>query len=79
MEILRSVLAVALLLLFVWILVEACRFPTSSYRAVGHSKIAWICLIVLALGPGAAAYVMLARPKLRAIGTPPGTPVRSTL
>jgi hypothetical protein len=76
-------LAVAMLVFWVWGIVDAARRPDAQWQAAGHSKALWLGVIVGTglLGCftfgwlGSLLYILIPRPALqRALFTPPLPP-----
>lgn len=64
------VFAVVGLALFVWwllVLIEAVRIPSTTWKAAGQEQLIHILLMVFLGIIGTIVYVVVARPKLRAV------------
>ena len=60
------------LILWVMSLISALRYPEHRWTASGQSRVAYILLIVLLGLLGSLLYLVLARPKLKAVALPDG-------
>lgn len=65
-----GVMAIGLALFAWWlvVLIEAVRVPSEAWRAAGQEQIVHILLMVFLGIIGTFVYVVVARPKLRAVG-----------
>ena len=69
--------AVALVLvgLYLFALVDAARIPSAVWRATGRNKTAWIVVLALGVLAASAMYLLLVRRSLRAeLADPPPAP-----
>lgn len=67
---LMLIFAVVGLALFVWwlvMLIDAVRTPTATWKAAGQEQLVHILLMVFLGVIGTIVYVVVARPRLRAI------------
>lgn len=56
--------------LFVWwllVLIDCLRTPDAVWQAAGENQVVWLLVLILLGFVGAILYVLLARPKVRAI------------
>lgn len=63
------VVGVALFVWWILVLIEALRTPTSQWETAGQSQLVYIVLMVLLGVIGTIAYVAVARPQLRSVGS----------
>lgn len=56
----------AVLVLFIWGLIDCLRYPDQAWDAVGQQKIVWILVIVFVGCIGPLLYFFIPRPKLKA-------------
>lgn len=69
-SLLLLIVAVVGLAVFVWwllMLIDAVRIPSETWRAAGQEQLVHILLMVFLGVIGTIVYVVVARPKLRAV------------
>lgn len=64
LELAVGVVAISVLVVWVWALADSLRRPAHQWTAAGQSQVVWVLVIVVANLIGSLLYLIIARPML---------------